>query len=517
MSIVTLRPNATRYCDMSIDVAGGGTAHGATNDNSDATAISFPANLYTTATLDFGTTVIPAGAFVKAVRQKIRYSTIGGNVVGWFSALLGTSASDYVDVLGHNDALAARTTQTFGWVLQSPSGLPWTQADIDAIAMWLWVGYYQGTIPNLGLASITELYIDVDINYNPTTSVTGPATTVTTTTKPIVTYTYADTDGDPMEAYQVKVFDSATYGAGGFNVWTSPTVWDSGRVFASSPVPVTIGVDLNQGGTYRAYVVVYQANSGSSGPGNGISDGTQYRQFTINVTPPAVPTIVADYVTFGGINKARVVLTANDALTTSVDILETADNGVTWRAPRYLQGVPLTNASPKALYDQEAPVNIPLKYRARSAYTSGGSRITSAWSALTSAVTVALQDWVLRSTSDVNYDGIKLNVVGPNPFSEKNPQDKAFFNPQGRARKVSVSDTIKGAEAEMLLEFLTEADYQAFEALRNKRETLLLFRGWTSERWFIQLQEVREMLLFNYNPIYRQVKIGWIEVDAPPV
>lgn len=517
MAIVTVRPNATRYNDMSVD-GGAGSAHASLNDNSDSTALAFIVNLYTNATIEFDGYTIPAGAFIKAVRYRLRYSTVGGSVVGWFSTFVGLDPTVISTVDGHNDVQAARSTQTFGWRTFSPYNTYWSQADINELALWIWAGYYQSAIVGLGLASITEAYIDIDVNYNPTTTVTGPATTVTTTTRPIVTFTYADADGDPMESYQIRVFDSATYSAGGFDPKYSPAVWDSGKVFAPSPVPVTIGTDLAQGGTYRAYVFVAQAGALGTTLGNGISDGTAYRQFTINVTPPTVPTLAVSVLTVLGIIRSKITVRATDSISQFAEIQTTINGGTIVRAPRYLQNIPITNSADTITYDPEVLPNIPTQYRARAKYTSGGSTIVGAWSGWTSAITVAYSEWYLRRTSNVIADlGMYLDVVGPNPFAQKSPEDKAFFNPLGRTKKVSVTDTIKGEEGDLLIDFLTESDFQLFETYRNLKETLLLIRGWTNERWFIQLGQIREMDLFNYTPIYRQVRVSWVEVDAPPV
>lgn len=90
----------------------------------------------------------------------------------------------------------------------------------------------------------------------PTLNVTAPAGTIEGTTRPVVVWTYTDTN--PQRSYQARIFTAAQYGIGGFDPATSPATWDSGEVLstATSVEPTT---DLAIGVTYRAYVRVSEA------------------------------------------------------------------------------------------------------------------------------------------------------------------------------------------------------------------------------------------------------------------
>lgn len=116
----------------------------------------------------------------------------------------------------------------------------------------------------------------------PSVTATGPAGSVSDTTSPTVAWSYSDPEGDAQVTYRVKVFDQATYEAGGFDPDASTTVWDSGQV-TSSTKSRAIGTELENGTTYRAYVQVTQSG--------GLASGWSFTGFTIALDPPASPTV----------------------------------------------------------------------------------------------------------------------------------------------------------------------------------------------------------------------------------
>lgn len=126
-------------------------------------------------------------------------------------------------------------------------------------------------------------YRVLNANTAPVTSVTAPSGT-SGASRPDVTWTYTDSESNPQIAYRVKVFDQATYTAGGFDPATSTPVWDSGDV-AGTATTATVGVDLVNGGTYRAYERSSQVG--------GMQSGWAYSEWTVALDAPAVPTLVA--------------------------------------------------------------------------------------------------------------------------------------------------------------------------------------------------------------------------------
>jgi hypothetical protein len=96
-------------------------------------------------------------------------------------------------------------------------------------------------------------------------------------------------DGDPQNAYQVKVFTELQYTAAGFNPDTSIALFDSGVVVGSDP-GATPGVDLENGATHRAYV-----RAGHDlGPVVYFSDWS-FTQFVVDYDSPPRPVVTASF------------------------------------------------------------------------------------------------------------------------------------------------------------------------------------------------------------------------------
>ena len=137
--------------------------------------------------------------------------------------------------------------------------------------------------------TLVELFVDVVTTNQPTVTVTAPSGTVTNTTFPSVTWTSADSDGDPQSAYEIKVFEAATYNGASFDVNTSTPSVTTG-VVTSSNDGQTLEADLADATTFRAYVRVAQLLNGSNYFSN-----FAYSEFTIDVDAPATPLISAFY------------------------------------------------------------------------------------------------------------------------------------------------------------------------------------------------------------------------------
>jgi hypothetical protein len=82
----------------------------------------------------------------------------------------------------------------------------------------------------------------------------------------------------------MRVFTAAQYGIAGFDPATSPATWDSQEV-TSTAASATVGSDLVDGTTYRAYVRVSVA-----GP---VYSVWAFTQFTIALDKPATPDLTA--------------------------------------------------------------------------------------------------------------------------------------------------------------------------------------------------------------------------------
>ena len=290
MATYTLRPNANWNNASAFTISGGsGSVHAALSDDSDSTYITRTSTTVPASyEAEFGTTTLGANEKIQYVNLRARM-TIGtsGNVglsLGVITDRNGREVSYSVNYFKVN-TLALSTVDTALKLTTAPNGAAWTQTLLDNLV----VKFTDSAITSGDRASLYELYVDVVTTARPTVTVSAPTGTISDTTFPSVTWAYADTDGDPQSAYEIKVFDSATYGSGTFSPDTSTPTVETG-VVTSSNDGQTLEADLADGTTYRAYVRVAQLLNGS----NYFSDWA-YSQFTIDVDAPATPLITAFY------------------------------------------------------------------------------------------------------------------------------------------------------------------------------------------------------------------------------
>lgn len=342
-------------------VINGGAASrsAAISDASDLTFLSgIAANINTAYVFDFATVALPALALVRSITMyaRIKVSNPADIDLVW-GVLYHTGSSYYYWESPHQTpSSAVITAHTFGTITTAPVvGGPITQAIIDSLAGSI------GFQSPLGAGSINiyDAWVEVRYNRAPVTTVTGPveASNVVDTTRPTVTWTYADADGDVQERYRVKIFSAAQYGAGGFNPDTSAATWDSGEVF-SGTLAQTVGMDLVNGTTYRAYVK--SADAGTSGRYGAWDNNT----FTIVVAAPPAPALV---VTPQPANAT--------GPRTRLDLVRTANaTPTTWMSIEYLQNVNL-------LHEAQAQPSVDVGVGVFGVYANAGGLVTYAYPA----------------------------------------------------------------------------------------------------------------------------------------
>lgn len=292
MTITTVRPDATIFKHADITVTGAANAHTALSDNTDASYIglSVDSSITKTVTLSIADIVLAGGSVIKQVRTRVRYVNL--NAGSQTGITLTFQDSAVANLWASGTFLDTDTALEYigPWrtVWPRTSGTSWTEAEVNDLQITL--GLFTDK-PNLFRdIRIYELYVDVETNALPTATVTAPSGNVTSTTRPIITTTYADADNDLMDRYEVKVFDAATYGAGGFSPDTSTPTWTSGEVSfsASAGIPFNvsiIGTDLVNGVTYRAYARCRQVPDSQW---SAWSNST----FTLVLDTPAQPVLV---------------------------------------------------------------------------------------------------------------------------------------------------------------------------------------------------------------------------------
>lgn len=313
MSTYVLRPNATLTTN-DVNRTGGATVNGVLSDSNDSTWMQYFFSGSAVAQIDVGLDDLPGLASnerIVSVAVSARWDTGAGNTSFYLylAASDGNVASDF-----YSANVPSLTTFTGPYKTTSGSGATWTAALVNSMYLSTFDNAAGTTMPR-----VTEMYVTVYTNFSPVATPTAPTGTIQNSTRPTTTWTYADTESDAQQQYQVKIFDSATYSAGGFDASTSTAVWDSGNVL-SNATSVTIGTSLTNGTTYKAYV--------RAADQTGFGVFTAGPAFTIAIDPPATPTIVAT----ADNTNSRIVLTLNgfdNLLTTNQGSLETDTTGWT--------------------------------------------------------------------------------------------------------------------------------------------------------------------------------------------
>lgn len=264
---VTIRPNSVVNGgpnDWTI-FGGAGSELLAINDNSDVTGIQdvinsghFPPS---NPRFIWGSASVPGSAIVSQVQFVVRYSSTGTDPADFdFRCNPVISTSSPQQYAAHHPATPSGIANDTVTKNTRPDGAAWSPSDFGAgnISISIEQNYAIGM--NAGTPIfVYDIWMNVTYDSPPSATVTAPTGNVLNPS-PTVTWTYSDPDGDPQNAYRVRIFSAAQYGIGGFDPETSPNTWDSG-VVASAGTSQVIGTAL-AAGDYRAYVKVSDATVG---------------------------------------------------------------------------------------------------------------------------------------------------------------------------------------------------------------------------------------------------------------
>jgi hypothetical protein len=335
MTVVTLRPNASADLNGSAPFSingGAGSLHAATNDDSDTTYIKpYPSASPpgpSICTLDFGTTTLPAGAVVARMAIRYRNSTTFGGAQNNQGALRVDGVATGITA-GPTVTWATPTTVSAWSRTAHDDGSPLAQGAVDSAQLYLTGIGGQGSTT----ISTYEVYLDVTYVAVPALDVIAPTGTVTTTNLPTVTWTDTlDSDGGAQTFYEVKIFNAAQYGAGGFDPSTSAPVTSSGGVLVGSDTSWTPTAVLPDD-TYRAYARVAQTVNGQQ-----LWSAWTFEGFIISVALPGAPTLAATAENASARVKLALTEMSGSATTDAFEIQRSADAGATWEAVRVRAG-----------------------------------------------------------------------------------------------------------------------------------------------------------------------------------
>lgn len=302
----------------------------------------------------------------------------------------------------------------------------------------------------------------------PTVDVTAPSATVTNTTRPLITWTYTDAQGDAQTEYQAKLFTAAQYGAGGFDPETSAPTWSTtGTDPATRGVTPTI--DLVDNTTYRAYVKVKDSS--------GQYSTWDYIQFLVDITPPPTPNLAVT-VQAGSMRNYLEVTGAGTDASYRVEIQYSDDDGVTWATVRDALALDPDAFSNVSTYDREMPFNKARKYRARTYVPD--PVLNGAWSTVQTA-TFSYAQWRLM---DPLEPSLALDVQVREPFGFTRHRSAGVFQPIGASRAIVVKGDRYGADARLMFWLLDETTYSTLDSLMRIDRTLLL-RDPMGRSWYI--------------------------------
>jgi len=321
MATYVLRPNANWNNNSAFTISGGAATHyAALADDSDSTYITRTSTTVPAAyEMELGTTTLAATEKVVSVNLRAKFN-VGTNGIAQLSLGVITDRNGrtvyYSVPFTKQKTFATATADASLYLTTAPDGSAWSQTLLDNLV----VKFQDGATASGDRAQLLEVYVDVLTTAQPTTTVTAPSGTITDTSFPAVTWTYADTDGDVQSAYEIKIFSSAQYSASGFSADTSTAILDTGIIISTNNGQ-SLEVDLPNSTTYRAYVKTAQLVNGVNYFSN-----WAYSQFTMGIDSPASPSISAFYDSTNG-SIAVTVYGRTNTLTTNQASLETDTAG----------------------------------------------------------------------------------------------------------------------------------------------------------------------------------------------
>lgn len=504
MAVTTVRPNATASGAGDFTETGGaGSDHQSLADDSDSTYISKNTSIVGQASIlfDFGTTTITSSQRVKRVRIRARCST--PTDAGKINVFLGARADNqnyFHSALAIRGQNTSPTTFTGPWFTGAPNGEDWSQDTINGLRAR--VTEYNDTGV---LGSIYELFIDVDKSAQPSVTVSAPTSTITNTASPDVTWAFSDTDGETQAFYQIKIFTDAQYGAGGFSPATSTATWDSGEVSSSDNTAV-VG-DLLLVDTYRAYVRVAKNVNGTP-----FWSDYAFSQFTMNFTPPAVPTFTSVWNESLGYTTLSITGTGSAGFVSQYyQVQRSDDGGTTYSFIR--NGSEVTAVSNAAtILDYEAPRGIEVLYRVRAVGIDSSSiEFPSAYSSPNTVLISNDATWWFKALTapTLNLGSVRVLAQLDTTIEEPN----TVFRPLGANRPIVVAGPLQGEDGIYSVKTVTEDEWDDLYAVMNHQGTLLIQDPFGNQKYVRITARTWSAESKNDGVIYRDIDLAYVEVD----
>lgn len=549
MGLVTRRPDPAKPSskgNWTMTPSTGTTVADILADDSDLTYMSIttnstlPQNLAKFDMVDLTTSDVPDGAKIKSytIRAKVfQVAPAGGS--SFLSALIrlvlqvaeevqdlsqtGDLGDFITDVIRHVASFPVPTppgsaSPTWQFLSKTytalPSGVEATIASINALSFHL-----SRSDSNSTQIKISEYYLDVEFNEAPVVTIIGPdPSTVTGTTRPIITISYEDVEGDPQAAVRFRIFTAAQAALGSFDVEVTPP-------FAKSP-----GTDdwivgeatqwlCNRDLPNGDYVVYAQSKQQWNGPTPHVSQWDAY-PFTIDVEGPAAPTLVATPDFANNWVQLNVTAPDNDPAVETYNIYSSDDAGITWQLVWGGWQIIADADGNATLIDHLAPLNQNRWYKALAYTTIGTIKVASDEDPTKYATAVpeyaefALKDpfaptlnqpigWMDDEPGEDRAQGVHIPLVA-----------------QGlKAYAIVVDGPLQGITGDSKLLFVDPDDeaWEKWKAIRASGHTLLLQYPTGEQHWIrIKGQAKWSWRTDGATGVdYRILEWGYIEVQPP--
>lgn len=223
--------------------------------------VSFPVDIST----------VPEGAVITSVTIFIRVAKVGS---GSRSITVNVACLDDTSRFTSRTIYPTTTPTTYeiGTYQRDPLGLPW---DIHRINKLLCQCFsYSGVFDCI---RVYKLSVQINYRVRPTVTVEAPTGTVLTPS-PVISWTYAQADGDPQAKAEYRIFTGIQVGESTFSPDTTPPAFAAtvdGDI-TSLTLPTSINPDV-----YSVYVRVYSSF--------GAKSTWVGRSFTVQGPAPGVP------------------------------------------------------------------------------------------------------------------------------------------------------------------------------------------------------------------------------------
>ena len=494
------------WCRLVMDPGGSGAGYQCSNtglihDFGGAPAVtSYPASVLPGGLAGFGFNAVRGFALDWATKKYIILDAyghlhVGGGLAAITSYTYPTKKYNTTD-LSHGGTShrvlrdTARAIQVVDWgstpkgyVLDMHGGITSFGGALTPAKKPYWVGDYGRDLiidsyPTAFQYSVLDLLGRVHLvtaDTPPVVTVTSPTngSTVTGTTRPLISWSIADTQSDPQAKATVRLFTATQYGIGGFNPATSPCTFEA-EFSEELTRTVEVSNDLTNG-SYRAYVMVEESL--------GLASSWAYTQFALTVTRPTAPTmtltpnpsdtlvggnpphigiaIVVTGLDYSAYNIEGQIAESSTGPWTTIDRLVTDG---TWSL--------ISGTSSATFTDDEIPLGTTRWYRFRYNDEVPGSYIAGAWSTAASSSVSDSGYWLSApDLKDVNGWGTyaKASIAS---FDETVGRRMGTFRPLGTDNSVVVQDT--GSWTEFSVEFTTTAvTEEAMKTILDQRRVLL--------------------------------------------